>query len=81
MAIFSGFILDCPGDNHVQYTCEGGSTEAWWIGPDDVAPGGLDTLAATGDLVLANDRIVAVIEALDQSCTRQDAKILVTMGD
>lgn len=49
----------------VEYTCEGGSTEAWWIGPDDVAPGGLDTLAATGDLVLANDRIVAVIEALD----------------
>lgn len=49
----------------IAYTCEGGSTDAYWIGPDDTPPGGMDTLASTGDLVLANDRIVAVIEALD----------------
>jgi hypothetical protein len=49
----------------VAYTCEGGSTEAYWLGPEDVPPGGLATLAAAGDLVLANDRIVAVIEGLD----------------
>jgi hypothetical protein len=47
------------------YTCEGGSTEVYWLGPDDVPPGGLDTLAAVGDLVLGNDQVVAVIEALD----------------
>ncbi|HMV67563.1 MAG TPA: CehA/McbA family metallohydrolase, partial [Myxococcota bacterium] len=37
------------------------------IGPtgDVDAPGGLDALAAPGDVLLANDRVVAVIEALD----------------
>ena len=49
----------------VTYTCDGGSTDAYWLGPDDVPPGGLAALAATGDLVLANDRVVAVIEGLD----------------
>lgn len=52
----------CPD---VAYTCEGGSTELYVLGPGDVPPGGLDTLAATGDIVLGNDKIVAVIDALD----------------
>ena len=49
----------------VAYTCEGGSSEAWVIGPGDAVPGGMDVLASPGDIVLGNDQIVAVIDALD----------------
>ncbi len=49
----------------IVYSCENGSTEAYWLGPDDVPPGGMDTLASIGDAVLANDKITVVIDALD----------------
>lgn len=52
----------CPG---VEFTCDGGYTEAYTVGPDTPGPGGMAALAATGDIVLGNDQVVAVIDALD----------------
>lgn len=52
----------CP---ELHYTCEERGLELRVLGPGDEAPGGMDALAATGDVVIGNDRFVAVIDALD----------------
>lgn len=49
----------------VSFTCEGGSARAYVLQPGDPIPPGLDALAAPGDVILENDRVVAVIDALD----------------
>lgn len=53
----------CPD---LSFTCEsGGMTEVYVIGQDDIVTGGFAALASPGDVVMANDQIVVVIEALD----------------
>ncbi len=52
----------CP---QVAYTCDGGYTEAYTLTDDKPAPGGMDALGATGDVLLGNDKVVMVIDALD----------------
>jgi hypothetical protein len=52
------------------FTCDAGFTELRTLGPSDIAtppvgPGTIDTLAAPGDVLLANDHVAVVIEALD----------------
>ncbi len=49
----------------LSFTCEGGSARVFVLGPGDPIPAGLDALAAPGDVVLENDQVVAVIDALD----------------
>ncbi len=49
----------------ISFTCEGGSTRIKLIQPGDPLPGGLDVLASTGDILLANDKVSAVIDAVD----------------
>ncbi|MDP2314314.1 MAG: CehA/McbA family metallohydrolase [Pseudomonadota bacterium] len=49
----------------VVFTCDGGSTEAYVLGAGDTLPTQPATLASPGDIVLGNDKVVAVIEALD----------------
>jgi hypothetical protein len=60
---------DCvvpPACEPLLVTCTGGETELYVLGESDpAAVGGPDALGATGDVVLANDRIVAVLDALD----------------
>jgi hypothetical protein len=45
--------------------CSGGSADAKVLVAGDKVPGGLDALGAIGDVRLQNDRVVAVIDALD----------------
>ncbi|MSP55421.1 MAG: hypothetical protein EXR69_07455 [Myxococcales bacterium] len=52
----------CP---QVSYTCDGGYTEARTLTDDAPAPGGMSALGATGDILLGNDKVVLVIDALD----------------
>ena len=52
----------CP---EVSYTCDGGTTEVHVLEPGDRHPGGMAALASAGDVILGNDKVVAVIEALD----------------
>ena len=49
----------------LSFTCEGGSTRIKLIEPGDALPGGHEALASTGDILLANDQVVAVIDAID----------------
>lgn len=46
-------------------TCAGGSLELAVITAETRVPQGIDALAAIGDILLANDRVVAVIDSLD----------------
>ncbi len=59
-----GCIVPSPCQE-VAFTCDGGSTEVYVIGAGDTLPTRTNTLASPGDIVLGNDRVVAVIEALD----------------
>lgn len=52
----------CP---EVTYTCDGGYSEVYTLADGQAAPGGMGALAATGDVVLGNDKVVVVIDALD----------------
>lgn len=52
----------CP---ELSYTCDDGWSELRVIGPDEPLPGGMDALASPGDVILGNERVVAVIDALD----------------
>lgn len=52
----------CPT---VAFECEAGSSELFVVTDPSQVPGGPGALGAIGDIVLANDKIVAVIEALD----------------
>ena len=49
----------------VEFTCDGGTSEVRVLGPGDAVPGGMDTLASPGDILLANDKVQVVIDALD----------------
>jgi hypothetical protein len=49
----------------LQYTCDGGSSEVRVLGPTDPIPGGMDALGAPGDILLGNDKVVAVLDAPD----------------
>lgn len=46
-------------------TCDGGTASVRVLGPGETGPGGMDALAAPGDVLLANDQVQVVIEALD----------------
>ncbi|MES2637879.1 MAG: CehA/McbA family metallohydrolase [Myxococcota bacterium] len=59
-----GCIIPSPCEE-LAFTCEGGSTEVYVIGAGDTLPTQAATLASPGDIVLGNDKVVAVIEALD----------------
>ncbi|MFZ5478598.1 MAG: CehA/McbA family metallohydrolase [Myxococcota bacterium] len=49
----------------VAFTCDDGYTEVRVVEAGDEVPGGPDALVAPGDVILGNDHVVAVIEALD----------------
>ncbi len=49
----------------VTYTCDAGYVEAFTLGDGEAGPGGMAALAATGDVVLGNDKVVLVLDALD----------------
>ncbi len=49
----------------VAYTCESGTSEVFVVTDPAQVPGGVGALGALGDVVLGNDKVVAVIEALD----------------
>src|SRR5436190_14532690 len=50
----------------LEIACEGGGTPAVrTIADGDAVPSGLDALAATGDVVLENGEVIAVIDAID----------------
>lgn len=49
----------------ITYTCEGGSSEVYTLASGQSAPGGMDALASPGDVVLGNDQVVVVLDALD----------------
>jgi hypothetical protein len=59
-----GCVVPSPCQD-LAFTCDGGSTEVYTLGASDTYPTENDTLAAAGDIVLANEQIIAVIEALD----------------
>lgn len=59
-----GCIVASPCEA-VSFTCDGGSTEVYTLGAEDATFTENDTLAAAGDVVLANDQVEVVIEALD----------------
>ena len=48
----------CP---EVSYTCDSGTTEVRVLGPGDPHPGVMAALASAGDIILGNDKVVAVI--------------------
>lgn len=52
----------CP---EVAFTCDAGTTELRLITDPSEVPGGLAALGAPGDVLIGNDKVVAVIEALD----------------
>ncbi len=47
------------------WTCSGGEATVEVAGSMDIMPGGLAALGSVGDIVLGNDQVVAVIDALD----------------
>src|SRR4051794_3953878 len=49
----------------ISFACEGGSTRIKVIQPGDPIPGGLEVLASTGDILLANDKVMGVVDAID----------------
>ncbi len=49
----------------VAFTCEGGFSEVAFVTDPSQVPGGLAALGAPGDVRLANDQVVAIIDALD----------------
>ena len=59
-----GCIVPSPCED-LAFTCDAGTSEVYILGAGDTLPTENDTLAAPGDIVLANDQVVAVIEALD----------------
>lgn len=52
----------CPG---LSFSCAQGSAEARVLAPGEAVPGGANALGAAGDILLGNDQVVAVIDALD----------------
>jgi hypothetical protein len=52
----------CEG---LQFTCDAGSTSVMVVDSPDDLPGGLAAAGAIGDIVLANDKVQVVLEALD----------------
>lgn len=51
----------------VSFSCDERQLSLRVLGPGDAAPGGLDALAAEGDIVLDNGVALAVIDALDNA--------------
>ncbi len=60
-----GCTVPPPCPDLVAPTCEGGTARIRVLGAGDDFPGGMDSLASVGDLVLSNDKVTAVIDALD----------------
>jgi hypothetical protein len=72
-------LAGCPKDNCLSggectmptpceglaFSCDGGFVELVTLQPGDPIPGGLDALASPGDLLLRNDRVEIVVEALE----------------
>lgn len=58
-------VVPSPCEDLV-FTCDGGVSEVQILEPGQTAPAeGPDVLGAPGDVVLRNDRVVAVLDALD----------------
>ncbi len=56
----------CESVDLARESCAGSALEVYVLEPGDPLPvGGPDALAAPGDVVLRNDRVVAVLDALD----------------
>ncbi len=49
----------------LRFECEGGTASVRILREGDPLLGGIDALASIGDVVLENDRVIAVIDALD----------------
>jgi len=47
------------------FSCDAGTVELIVLQPGDAGPGGLDALASPGDILLRNDQVEIVVEALD----------------
>ena len=47
------------------FECEGGSVSVRVLEAGEDSPGGMTALAATGDIVLSNDQVTVVLDALD----------------
>ncbi len=60
-----GCVVPSPCGDDIVYTCEGGTSDVSILEVGDSFPGGMDALASPGDYVLSNDRVTAVIDALD----------------
>ncbi len=52
----------CPD---LAFECSGGTSSIHVIQEGEAVPGGLDALASPGDILMANDQVTVVIEALD----------------
>ncbi|MBW1877540.1 MAG: CehA/McbA family metallohydrolase [Deltaproteobacteria bacterium] len=57
-------VLASPCEG-LAFTCDGGMTEVYVLAPGEGIGTGPNVLASAGDFVLANDQVVAVIDALD----------------
>jgi len=51
--------------SRLTFRCDGGFTAVEVLASGDPRPGGADALSSPGDFVLRNDRVVAVVDALD----------------
>src|SRR5690242_6820281 len=51
----------------LSFECSGGSVEARVLKTGDAVPGGLVALGAPGDVLLGNDKVVAVIDGIDNA--------------
>jgi hypothetical protein len=49
----------------LEFSCEGGSVSVRVLAAGDAAPGGMTSLAATGDVVLSNDLVTVVLDAIE----------------
>ena len=62
-------VADCtvpsPCEGLDEYTCSAGSVSLSVIASPSEVPGGLDALGAPDDILLANEQIVAVVDALE----------------
>ncbi|MEE2829103.1 MAG: hypothetical protein VX498_07940, partial [Myxococcota bacterium] len=51
--------------NELAFSCDGGSVSIRIVQPGDAVPGGMASLAAPGDVLMSNDQVTLVIDALD----------------
>jgi len=59
-----GCVIPSPCEG-LEWTCSSGESRVYTLAATDQMPGGMNALASPGDLVLENDHVVVVIDALD----------------